>query len=472
MKARIIVFYLAVLFVTLSLLGLFLYFSLSKIVHHSIDSSLTSRARALATLVRSDKNVNKEAEFNFSDEVMWEYNSPKSKHFFQIRQRDGVTLEKSASLGNQELPLGKKENRTNFRTIRLNDAPIRVINFFVPEENTQPENGKSSTIEGYNHGLIIQCGEDIDDRIDSLERYSLVLALSILSILLISASGGFIIARNALQPVKDISATIDKISESNLSERIQVASIPTELKTLAISFNRSFNRLEGSFNRQRQFAADASHELRTPLSVIISQCEITLRRVRTAGDYQKALKDIDQAAVLMSEIIRKLLAIARMGADKEILKIETVKLDEIVRESVKLLTPVAEQRGIIIKNFFNDPVSFPGDRALLVELFTNLIENAIKYNIPQGEITISFKKELPWFVCEIKDTGIGIPEEDLEKVFDRFYRVDKSRSKEIKGAGLGLSIGNEIAKLHGGKIEIKSNLNMGTTLFVYLSSVL
>jgi len=357
-------------------------------------------------------------------------------------------------------------------TIRLNGEPIRVVNFFVPEETIKSGTGKSIKMEVQNHGLIIQCAEDIDDRLDFLERFSLVLSLSILFILLISASGGFIIARKALQPVRNISTTIDKISESNLSERIQVESIPTELKTLALSFNRSFNRLEASFNRQRQFTSDASHELRTPLSVIMSQCEITLRRVRAVGDYQKALKDIDRAAVLMSEIIRKLLAIARMGADKEILKIETVKLDEIVRESVKLLTPVAELRGIIIKNFFNEPVSFPGDRALLVELFTNLIENAIKYNIPQGEITISFKKELPWFVCEIKDTGIGIPEEDLDKVFDRFYRVDKSRSKEIRGTGLGLSIGNEIAKLHGGKIEIKSRINMGTTISVYLSPVL
>jgi heavy metal sensor kinase len=349
----------------------------------------------------------------------------------------------------------------------LNGEPVRVINFFVPEENPQPDTGTNSLTKD-KYGFIIQCAENIDDRLDYLERYSLVLSVSILSILVISASGGFLIARKALKPVKEISETIDRISESNLSERIGVENIPTELKALAHSFNRTFNRLERSFNRQKQFAADASHELRTPLSVILSQSEITLRRVRSADDYQKALKAIHQVASLMSEIIRKLLTITRLGTDKEVLKIETIPLNEIVRESVKLLTPVAEERGIVIHNRFTDPISFSGDQALLVELFTNLIDNAIKYNVPQGEITITASRDLPWLVCSITDTGIGIPEEDLERVFDRFYRVDKSRSKRVDGSGLGLSICEEIVKLHGGKIEMKSKPGSGTTVSVYL----
>lgn len=457
-RLKIILFYLAVLLILLSALGAFLSLSLHKVVHNAIDSELRSRAEDLALLISSEVG---ETETNFFKEVMGEYNSPKSKSYFQIRRLDGSTLEKSASLKNHQLPLPGKMIQTGFQTILLNGSPARLINFHVSREPDIIYKG-----EPVDH-LIIQCAKDINDQVELLEKFNFILSLSIFSILVVSAFGGFFIAHKALIPVKEISKTIDRISESNLSERVTVENIPAELKDLAVSFNRTFNRLERSFNRQRQFAADASHELRTPLSVIMSQCEITLRRVRTAGDYQKALKAIDQAAALMSEIIRKLLAIARLGADKEVLKIETIKLDEIVRESVKLLTPVAEQRGIIIKNFFSDPVSFPGDQALLVELFTNLIENAIKYNVLQGQITISANKELPWFVCEIKDTGIGIPEEDLERIFDRFYRIDKSRSKKIGGSGLGLSICNEIVKRHDGKIEIKSKLGFGTTVSVY-----
>ncbi len=465
MKAKIVVFYMAVLFVTLSVLGVFLYFSLSKIVHHSIDSSLMSRAKALATLVHRDNNG---PEFNFSDEGMWEYNSPKSKHFLQIRQRDGTTLEKSVSLGNQELPLGENEGRTSFTSIRLNGEPIRVINFFGPEEKNQPATGKIAGMEGKKQGLIIQCAEDIDDRLDYLERYSLVLSLSILSILLISASGGFLIARKALKPVKEISETIGRISESNLSERIKDENIPTELKDLAGSFNRTFNRLERSFNRQRQFVSDASHELRTPLSVILSQSEILLRRERSVEEYKNGLTAVLEASKLMSDLIQKLLALARMDSDKVELKMENRDLGTIINEAVGLLNHLAAQKGITIHVSADEQYVISGDRADLLELFTNIIENAIKYNLPQGKIDISMRKEQGFVVTEVKDTGIGIPEKDLEKVFDRFYRVDKSRAKEIGGVGLGLSICNDIVKLHGGRIEIKSTLNEGTIVTLYL----
>jgi heavy metal sensor kinase len=445
-KAKIVIFYMAVLFVILSVLGIFLYFSLGKIVYDSIDSSLLSRAKALATLVNSDSD---ETEFNFSDEVMWEYNSPKSKSFFQIRRFDGTTIEKSASLGDSELPFHGKDNQTGFETIILNSAPARLINFHVPH-------------------LIIQCAENIQGQINLMRNYKVVLSASVLSILIISASGGFLIARKALTPVKEISETIDRISESNLSERIAVEKIPRELKVLASSFNHTFDSLERAFNRQRQFAADASHELRTPLSVILSHGEIMLRKERTSEEYKNALAAITEAAKMMSEIVRKLLTIARLNTDKVNLKIENINLSEIICESVKLLTPLADKKEISINISTDGQHITPGDRAALLELFANLIDNAIKYNVSQGKIDISIKKETGFIVTEIIDTGIGISEEDLDRIFDRFYRVDKSRSKEIGGIGLGLSICQEIVKLHGGRIEIKSKLRHGTTVSVYL----
>jgi heavy metal sensor kinase len=458
-KAKIITFYMVVLFVILFVLGAFLYFSLSKIVYDAVDSSLLSKAKALATLVSSDEN---KTEFEFSDDIMWEYNSPKSKSFFQIRRLDGFTLEKSASLKDSELPFSGKENQTDFKTILLNGTPARLVNFHPPDEveNTAKDRG---------HGLVIQCAEDIQNQINLLNRYRLVLFLSILSIMLISASGGFIISRKALAPVRGISETIDKISESNLSERINVEDIPEELRILASSFNRTFERLEMAFNRQRQFAADASHELRTPLSVIMSHSEIALRKERSLEEYKNTLTAVTEAARMMSATIQKLLTLTRLSTDKISLKFETIVLNEIIRESVKLLSPLAEQRGISIDiTPAAEPFVVHGDRAALLELFTNLLDNSIKYNVPQGKIYISARKEPGFIVCEIKDTGIGIPEGDLSKVFDRFYRVDKSRSKEISGSGLGLSICNEIVKLHGGRIDIESRLGSGTTVLVFL----
>jgi heavy metal sensor kinase len=458
-KAKIIIFYLAVLFVILSVLGIFLYFSLSKIVYEAVDSSLLSRAKALATLVSSDSN---ETEFNFSDEVMWEYNSPKSKSFFQIRRSDGTTLEKSASLRDAELSFRAGENRMNSETILLNGAPARLINLYVLNESEKEDAAKGR------HGIIIQCAENIQDQINLLKNYRIVLSLSILSIMIISASGGFFIAKKALTPIKEISETIDRISESNLSERITVEKIPRELRVLASSFNRTFDSLERAFKRQKQFAADASHELRTPLSVILSHGEIMLRKERTSEEYKNALAVVTEAAKMMWEIVQKLLTIARLSTDKVNLKIENINLSEIIREAVDLLRPLAEQKGISINILATEPLVIRGDHAALLELFANLIDNAIKYNVPQGKIDISIKKETGFIVTEIIDTGIGIPEEDLDKVLDRFYQVDKSRSKESGGTGLGLSICSEIAKLHGGRIEIKSRLGSGTVVSIYL----
>ncbi len=466
-KTRIIAFYMGVLFMTLSTLGVFLYFGLSEIVYDSIDSSLLSRAKVLATLI-NDSDY--KTDFNFSDEMMWEYNSPKAGLFFQIRRFDGTTTEKSESLGDSDLPFQTGEKQMNFETILLNGVPARMVNFYIPYNGEKGVRGTGNRMKSKRSGLIIQCAKSIEEQTELLQNYLIVLSLSILFIMVISASGGFLIAKKALTPIKEMSETIDRISESNLSERVNVENIPEELRVLASSFNRTFDSLERSFNRQRQFTADASHELRTPLSVILSQSEVMLRKERTAEEYKNALTAIGEVAGMMSQIVRKLLTITRLGADKVELKIEDIDPGEIISESVKLLTPLAEQKGAGINVSVPDRFVVRGDRAALLELFVNIIDNAIKYNVPQGKIDISVKKETGFIISEIKDTGIGIPKSDLGRVSDRFYRVDKSRSRDLRGVGLGLSICEEIIKLHGGRIEIKSKAGEGTTVSVYLKA--
>jgi heavy metal sensor kinase len=302
---------------------------------------------------------------------------------------------------------------------------------------------------------------------EMLDTFGIVLAASILFLMIVSAAGGFLIARKALQPIEEISGAIDRISERNLSERIDDKNIPSELKVIASSFNRAFAGIEGAFNRQRQFVGDASHELKTPLAVILAGAEVALRRERNADAYKTALAGIVDAARMMSLIIEKLLQLARLNSEPFSLRMEATQLDEMIDKSLKLLGPVAQKKGISFQ-WSDSGYVVCGDGEALQEAFLNIIENAIKYNVPGGRIDVAAKKEGGLIVVEIADTGIGIPEGDLEKIFDRFYRVDKSRSRESGGAGLGLSIVREIVRLHGGRVEIKSHVGAGTAVSVFL----
>jgi heavy metal sensor kinase len=465
-KARIITFYLAILLVTLSALGIFLYLSLSKIVYNSIDSSLLSQAKALATLINETSD---RTEFNFSDETMWEYHSPKAQSFFQIRRLDGTIIEKSASLGARRLPFQAGRHGKHFKTILLNGKPVRLVDFPMLKDKEQNDNKGDRVKKEKGAGLIIQCAESIEDQITLIRNYGLVLAISIFLVIVASASGAFLIARKALMPVKEMSATVSRISESNLSERIRVENIPEELQSLSSSFNRTFDRLENSFKRQKQFTSDASHELRTPLSVILSQSEITLRNERTPEEYKNALMTVKEAGKLMSDIVTKLLTIARLGADKAEMTKERIDLREIVSHAVKLLRSHAEYNQINITLAHPEqPPVIQGNRAAILELFVNILDNAIKYNIPQGGIDISFKEENSIIVTQVRDTGVGIAEEDLTHVFERFYRADKSRSKHIAGIGLGLSICRKIVRLHGGRMAMQSKAGEGTIVSVSL----
>ena len=488
-KARIIIFYLAILFLILPFLGLGLYISLDNIIYNSVDTGLLSGAGALATLI---SNENNKIELMFSDEIMSEYNSVKSKNFFEIRRFDGSVIEKSRSLKNRELPFFSTKKKISYHTFDINDRTVRLVNFrFMAGENkndlkdrkdgSKKENGKETPVirQGKGTGVIIQCALDTDDLDDIMDTFQSSAFISILSILLISAAGGFLIAKKALSPIKEISETIKNISESNLSERIDHENVPKELQELAVSFNRTIKRLEESFKRQKQLTGDASHELRTPLSVILSQSEITLRKDRSGNEYKTSLMSIKDAAEMMSAIVEKLLALARLGNEEIKLQMKPVKLNNIISQAIKTVTPFAEFKDVNINlqvPAYITPVIF-GNRPSLLELFINILENAVKYNVPEGKIDIEIDKitideKGGFFITKIKDTGIGINSHDIDKVFDRFYRADTSRSKKVEGIGLGLSICKEIVRLHEGTIEIKSTQGIGTIVSIRFAAYL
>ena len=460
-KGRVAAFNAIVLLLVLTVLGVLLYTSLQKIVYDALDNSLLTKAKALGTLVGKDKN---EVEFDFSDEVMWEYSSPSSKSFFQIRRADGAILEKSASLGDSVLPWRGGKASPRFQTISLKGAPTRLVNLEIDEDVDDLREANRPA----KPWLIIQCAENMQAQVSLLHDYRFVLIVALVGIMLVSAAGGRLIAAKALAPIEEMSETAGRISETNLAERLSVEKIPSELKVLAMSFNRTFDRLEKAFQRQRQFMADASHELKTPLSVIQSQSEITLRKERTAAEYRAALSAVLDAGKRMSDLVRKFLTIASFSTEKAQFELHSIDAAQTVEEAVKLLKPIAEQAGIRLTASVPGPAFIRGNKETLLEALVNVIDNAVKYNHPQGYVSVSLSRNGGWVVTTVEDSGTGIPEDDLNKVFDRFYRVDKSRSRQAGGSGLGLSIANEVIELHGGRIELGSQLGVGTTVFLYL----
>jgi len=303
-----------------------------------------------------------------------------------------------------------------------------------------------------------------------LTRFAWQLGAAGVAVLAIGLAGGWLASARILRPVAGISATASAISATNLSERIDVATVDRELEGLARVLNATFDRLEGAFDRQTRFTSDASHELRTPLTVLRSQAQLALSRPRSADEYRKAIEESLRAAERMSSLVDGLLTLARADAGKLDLRREPVDLKGVTADVVSQLRPLADGLGITVAAALV-PVSVPGDPARLGQVVTNLVANAIRYNRPGGQVRVRLAETEGEAVLTVEDTGYGIPDADRPHIFERFYRVSKDRSRLSGGSGLGLAISKSIVEAHGGTITFTSVVDKGTTFEVRLAAV-
>lgn len=296
-------------------------------------------------------------------------------------------------------------------------------------------------------------------------------AVAFPALILIAGLGGYMITRRAFRPVRDIIDTAEEISrDGKLYRRIDMEqnklakrAAKDEIHNLAQSFNGMFDRLEKAFDKEKQFTSDVSHELRTPLAVIISQSDYAI----SDKEYtEKALNVINREAKRMAGLVNKLLTLSRSDAGR--LKLETTEID--FSEMCELVAiqqePIAEERGLSLTSEIQPGVKVLGDDGMLIRVLLNLTENAIKYSKEKGHINLSLKTADDFACCSVTDDGIGIAEEDLNKIWERFYRVDSSRTEE--GSGLGLSMVEALVKAHGGYVDVKSTLGEGSSFDVYL----
>jgi heavy metal sensor kinase len=316
---------------------------------------------------------------------------------------------------------------------------------------------------------VILVGKPIARELNELASFGWRLAGSGCMAVAVGLAGGWVISRGIVRPIARISATAAAISATSLSDRIEPKNLDSELVGLAAVLNDMFSRLQEEFSRQTRFTADASHELRTPVALLHSQIELALKRRRTPEEYREALETCQRASTRLRSLLDGLITLARADAGKLALAFQPVDLVSLVEEVAAQHRGDAEQAKINLSTTVPaTPVEVRGDPVFLARLLANLLTNAIRHTPDGGRIGISLTADQREALLSVADTGCGIPEEDLPKIFERFYRVDKARSRSSGGSGLGLAICKGIVEAHGGTIGCSSKLEQGTTFVVRL----
>ena len=296
-------------------------------------------------------------------------------------------------------------------------------------------------------------------------------------IILLSSIGTYFISRRALTPLHDLSTKIGKIQAQNLSESLEIPDSNDEISQLTASFNKMLSRLDDAFTAQKQFSASAAHELRTPLAVMQTNLEVFARKkTPSIEEYQEIFSLIQEQTGRLSHLAEILLD---MTCIQTVERSETISLAELTEEVFCDLASVAEQKQIELIQRDGD-CTVTGSYLLLYRAVYNLVENAIKYNHPSGKVTVTLHPgkvildassqphPADCAFIEISDTGIGISPEYQEKIFAPFFRVDKSRSRAMGGAGLGLALVTEIARQHGGQVKVLESNEKGSTIALML----
>ena len=306
------------------------------------------------------------------------------------------------------------------------------------------------------------------DQQEDFEDVSEILVWCGIPAAVLALGGGWWLMKKSLAPVAELTSAAEKITVRNLRDRLPRTRNGDELDRLAQVFNETLSRIDDSFNRIREFTLHASHELKTPLTILCGEIETTLRdEALAAADHDRLASQLDELRRL-GRIVDGLTLLAKADAGQVTLKLEPLRLDELARDNFADTQILAEPQQVQVELAGCEEVSVRGDRHRLRQLLLNLADNAVKYNQPQGRVTMSLRQVNGAAEFVIANTGPGIPPESLPRVFDRFYRGDPAHSNEVDGCGLGLSIAQWIVSAHNGTIRVESTPFQLTTVTVRL----
>ncbi len=351
-------------------------------------------------------------------------------------------------------------------SLKIGDVPLNTIRIQTIRNVKGVDLRVAATVT---NDLEVYVAYPLSELREALDNLFSIFLILIPVALAVSVGGGWFLANKSLRPVDEITRTARQITVQDLDRQIPERPVDDEIGRLISTFNGMIVRLRHSIDQIRQFSADASHELRTPLTIMRGEVEIALRSSKRPEEYRRVLVSNLEEITRLSAIIDNLATLSKADlSQKDALVKERLDLGDLIAELFEDSEIIAQKKQVSIRLVNNEHLTIIGDRVRLRQLFLNLVDNAIKYTPERGKVTISSCRKNGFARVSVTDTGIGIPREEQGRIFDRVYRVDKGRSRDLGGSGLGLSISKWIAELHKGRIEVESEVNKGSTFSVYL----
>jgi heavy metal sensor kinase len=357
-------------------------------------------------------------------------------------------------------------NKRVFGVVKRGENHWESTYLYVDQERSLFRVFTAPVIENKRLSYIVQVASPLSPLQAALRNLGLSLLFLLPLTVVFTGLSGLFLVQLTLRPVNQMIATIHQITAENLKLRLDIPRTKDEIEALAKTFNEMIARLDEAFTSQRQFIEDISHELKTPLSVLKGELEVTLKNIRSTEEYETILHSSLEEVNHLINIVENLLTLARFDTKTTALHAESLDLSALIKETLEAIQVLAVPKNITFQLDLAHSLDIVADKQQIKRMVLNILDNAIKYTPSQGKIVVHLRQQKNLVEIEIADTGIGIPKEELPHIFDRFYRVDKSRSSP--GFGLGLSIAQSIATAHGGKIAVKPNVPQGTIFTISL----
>lgn len=457
-RFRLVLWYSGLLAVLLAAFSGFIYLTLEQILENNLRDTLGKEAQTIGDALLS--KISQSGDRYVIDEIEEHFAPRTTNHFLRVSRANGMVIYQSG-----------QPNDSSFDPAQV---PGAILDDAASWQNYAMPNGKwlfvysltYSSPEGMK--FTIQAGASNAPIENVLRSLLSTLAIALPLIVIAAIGGGYVLLRSALKPLGQIATIAETITSRNLNERIPETRTGDEVEQLAESLNRMMARLEESFQQIHRFSADASHEIRTPLAILRAELEDLLRMPHLTVEHRESISSALEEAERLSRIVEQLLEMTRLEAGETLSNLTRFDLTALTESAIDQLRLLADEKNIQLRFEGTQSLDVLGDPIRLGQVVVNLVDNAIKYTASGGLISVSISSAGNMAILEVHDTGMGIPESAIPHIFERFYRVNGDRSRQLGGTGLGLAIVKSICTAFGGSVSVQSETGSGTTFRVEL----